>query len=260
MVEIVEVAQREGVLEVRAAFGSSVVSEDGVYQRSADGTMSVTAAEATEWALADRYVVEFGEPEEILHRSVDVLRIMEGDMLRARLAFDRETGAVLHAEVLNSDESRYCTSSFLTFDTTSPEITHPAMLAEVIESTVVSDTRLPESVAGFARKDAYEGPSDTVTAFYSDGIFSFTLVAANQRITVQGLESATPVVINGGKYNRAFTPGQSFHSWETPLGGYVMLGDLPLDLQESVLSELPAPGRKGFLSRFWSPLLRISRL
>ena len=30
-----------------------------------------------------------------------------------------------------------------------------------------------------------------------------------------------------------------------------MLGDLPLDLQDAVLGELPKPGKPEFFSRFW---------
>ena len=252
LVEIVEVAQRDGILEVRAAFGSAIVSADGVYQRDAEGTMSVTSAEAlTGWELADRYHVIFGDADEVLNRPVDMLQIMEGDLLRMRLAFDRVTGAVVQAEVLNADETRYCTSSFLVFEPTAPEITHPSMLAEVIRPALVSDRRLPETPAGFTRKDAYDGPSGSVTGFYSDGIFSFTLVAADRRITVHGVDAAVRAEIGGAFYDRAFTPGQSFHSWETPSGGYVMLGDLPLDLQDAVLGELPKPGKPEFFSRFW---------
>jgi len=252
MVEIVEVAQRDGVLEVRASFGSAVVSSAGVYQRDSEGTMSVTSAEAlSKWSLSDRYEVVFGEPDRVLNRSVDILRIMQGDLVRMRLAFDRESGAVIQAEVLNADETRYCISSFLLFEPSSEEITHPAMVAEVIEPIVNSDRRLPDNLAGFIRKDAYEGPSGSITGFYSDGLFSFTLVAADRRIAVHGMDDAVPATINGALYHRTFSPGQSFHSWETPSGGYVMLGDLPLDLQDAVLSELPKPGKPGILTRFW---------
>ena len=83
VVEIVEVTQRDGLLEVRGASGSAVVSEAGIYERSADGSMSVTSAQAeTGWQLSDRYTVEFRDPGEVLNRPVDVLRIMEGDLLR----------------------------------------------------------------------------------------------------------------------------------------------------------------------------------
>ena len=251
-VEIVEVAQRDGFLEVRAGFGSSVVSADGIYERSADGTMSVTSVETLAgWKLADRYHVEFGPPDEVLQRPVDVLKVMEGEIPRMELSFDRESGAVLEAEVFNSDLTRYCTSSFLTFEAASDDLAPPAMIAKIIQPAIEHDERLPATLAGFVLKDAYEGPSDSVTGFYSDGLFSFTLVVADRRINVQGMGGTILAVIGGSVYDRAFTPGQSFHSWESRFGGRVLLGDLPLDLQESVLSELPRPGRPGFLTRVW---------
>ena len=251
-VEIVEVVQSEGLLEVRASFGSAVVTPDGIYQRSSDGAVSVSSAEAvTGWQLAEHYRVEFGAMGEGLRRPVDVLQVMDGDLLRMELSFDRQTGAVLEAEVFNADSSRYCTSSFIVFEPGSNDIDPPAMIVQVIESTLVDDDRLPLRLGGFTRKDSYQGPSGSVTGFYSDGLFSFTLVVADRRITVQGLDTTLAARIGGAIYDRAFTPGQSFHSWGTRDGGYVMLGDLPLDLQEQVLSELPKPGKPGFLTRVW---------
>ena len=117
-VEIVEVVQRDGLLEVRAGSGSAVVGPNGIYQRSPDGTMSVTATEPhTGWKLADHYRVEFGDTSEVLRRPVDVLRVMDGDVARMELSFDRETGAVIEAQVFNADSTRYCTSSFIVFRT-----------------------------------------------------------------------------------------------------------------------------------------------
>ncbi len=125
------------------------------------------------------------------------------------------------------------------------------MIVQFIETVAVDDDRLPDRLGGFTLKDAYQGPSGSVTGFYSDGLFLFTLVAADRRIAVQGLSSTTTAHIGDALYERAFAPGQSFHSWESPNGGYVMLGDLPLDLQERVLAELPKPGKPNFLKRFW---------
>ena len=251
-VEIVEVVQRDGLLEVRAGSGSAVVGPNGIYQRSPDGTMSVTATEPhTGWKLADHYRVEFGDTSEVLRRPVDVLRVMDGDVARMELSFDRETGAVIEAQVFNADSTRYCTSSFIVFEPNARQIDPPAMIVQFIESVAVDDDRLPDQLGGFILKDAYQGPSGSVTGFYSDGLFLFTLVAADRRITVRGLDSTTPAVVGDALYDRAFAPGQSFHSWESPDGGYVMLGDLPLDLQESVLAELPKPGKPNFLKRVW---------
>ncbi len=251
-VEVVEVAQRDGLLEVRAAAGRAVVSPDGVYERSADGSVTVRDAEtASDWELAERYRVEYGDPDAVLNRPVDVLRVMENDAPRVELSFDRETGAVLQAEVFNSDASRYCTSSFLHFEAGTDEIRRPAMIAEVIQPSAVADDRLPAELAGFVRKDAYEGPGGSSTGFYSDGIFSFTLVTADLRLNVHGVPETNAAAVGASVYDRAFTAGQSYHAWETPTGGYVMLGDLPLDLQQAVLEELPAPGKPNFFARFW---------
>jgi hypothetical protein len=251
-VAIVEVSQHGGLIEVTASSGSAVVGPDGVFQRTADGSMSVTSAESlSDWSLADRYSIVFGQSGEVLARPIDVIEVREGERVRLELAFDRQTGAVLEASVFNADESRYCTSSFILFEPSSDEIAPPKLIATVIEPAPIIDERLPESVAGFSLKDAYDGPFGSVTGFYSDGIFSFDLVAADRRIAVQGLENSLAARIGGVQYDRSFAPGQSFHSWETPRGGYVMLGDLPIDLQEAVLAELPKPGLPNFFTRVW---------
>lgn len=251
-VEVVEVAQRDGLLEVRAAAGRAVVSPDGVYERSADGSVTVLDAEtASDWELAERYRVEYGDAEVVLDRPVDVLRVLEDGLPRVELSFDRQTGAVLQAEVFNGDQSRYCTSSFLHFESGTEEIERPAVIARVIEPSDVADERLPDQLAGFMRKDAYEGPGGSTTGFYSDGIFSFTLVTADRRLNVQGVPATTAATVGAAVYDRSFSAGQSYHSWETPAGGYVMLGDLPIDLQQEVLDELPKPGKPNFFARFW---------
>ncbi len=78
-VELVEVSQRDGLLEVRAARGRAVVGPEGMYERDASGAAAVTSTDSDhDWQLAERYRVEFGEPDEVLNRPVDVLRGVGG--------------------------------------------------------------------------------------------------------------------------------------------------------------------------------------
>lgn len=254
--ELVDVAQREGVLLVDSGSGSSVVSRGELYDLSADGSVRAAMIEQTSaWQLGDRYRAELRGEVTVVGRPADVVAVVEGDRVRLELAFDRTTGAVLRSVAFNGDGSIYCTSSFLSFsEAASFDSTPAAATTAVLAPITEVGGRLPDRLAGFERKDVFEGPGSSTAAFYSDGIFSFTVLVTDRPVTIAGLEEAAMVTIDGGDYQRIFFAGQAFYSWTTKDGGYVMLGDHPLDLQEAVLAELPAPGRAGFFTRFWRRL------
>ncbi|MDR9451298.1 MAG: hypothetical protein RI637_08790, partial [Acidimicrobiia bacterium] len=110
---------------------------------------------------------------------------------------------------------------------------------------------LPALVGGFDRQDVYRGPEDSMVAYYSDGVFSFTVIASRKAVKIAELADVPLIEVGGERYQRHFDPGQVVYAWESKLGGYALVGDLPLDLQEVVLSGLPRPGRPGFFARLW---------
>ncbi len=99
--------------------------------------------------------------------------------------------------------------------------------------------------------DTYDGPENSLVAYYSDGVFSFTVIASRRAVSIPELEDAPTVEVGDSKYQRHFLPGQVVYSWESKRGGYALIGDLPVDLQEAVLAELPRSGRPGFFVRLW---------
>jgi hypothetical protein len=60
--------------------------------------------------------------------------------------------------------------------------------------------------------------------------------------------------VGGAEYQRAFEPGRVVLVWESPVGGYALVGDLPLDLQAEVLMGLPLPASGGMLESWWDNL------
>lgn len=255
--QFVEITQSDGQLWVRTS-GNEAVSSDGeLYQRAADGSVQATRiAASSAWEMSDRYqTVEAGITRE-LERPARVVAVMEGDVERVRLHFDDATGALLRSEVHNGDRSLYCSKSFVSFSEDAQPIDASVKQAtpetvEVADFGEIDESVLPAEVGGFNRVDVYGGPEGSTIAYYSDGIFSFTVIASRKAVKIPELDDAPIVEIGGEKYQRHFDPGQVVLAWESKVGGYALIGDLPLDLQEIVLGGLPRPGRPGFFIRLW---------
>ena len=255
--QFVEVTRSDGELWVRTSGSESVSANGELYQRAADGTVQAIRIDSSaDWELSEKYAAHDAGPARELERPVQIVTIMEGDVERVTLHFDDATGALLRSEVRNSDRSLYCSSSFVSFseepqsiDATVRQATPEAV--EVVDFSDIDQEALPARVGGFDRLDVYEGPESSTVAYYSDGVFSFTVIASRRTVTVPELEDAPVAEVAGKKYQRLFQPGQVVYAWESHVGGYALIGDLPIDLQEAVLLDLPRPGRPGFFVRLW---------
>lgn len=259
--QLLDVVRSEGVLWVRTPDAEVVAADGTLVERGPDGALSgITVSSSESWQMAERYDVASLPGSFDLGRPVDVVAIRDGELDRVTLHFDAETGALLRSEVRNGDGTVYCTSAYVSFTPGRAEVA-PLPLGQVeteqvatLDPSVVDPARLPENVVGFRRVDVYTGEQDLTVAYYSDGVFSFTLLAATRPIRIPELSGQSPVEIGGGRYVRHFRPGEVVYSWESRFGGYALIGDLPLDLQEAVLAELPRPGRLGFFQRLWRSL------
>lgn len=239
---------------VRQADGVRVVEDS-------EGAVGVTRVSVGEdWVLGEQYRVGVSGRDRFLSRNVDVVEVFEGDLVRVVLFFDQSTGALLASDVNNADGSSYCSSRFLSFDPAAPAIERELLAGMTAAPGAgtqheVDASVLPAEVAGFTRMEASDGPADGVTnAYYADGLFSFTLFVSEKAIEVPELAEAPEVELASGKYTRQFYPGRVIFAWQTRAGGFVLVGDLPLDLQDEVLEALPAPGQANFFVRFWRGL------
>jgi hypothetical protein len=259
--QLLDVVRSGGVLWVRTPDAEVVAADGTVVERGPDGRLTGVRVTSTgTWQMAERYEVDSVGTSVALGRLVDVVVIRDGALDRVTLEFDAETGALLRSEVRNGDGSRYCTSAYVTFapgrvavgppglDQVEPEEIVP------LDPTAVDPRTLPLELAEFRRVDVYTSDKDLTVAYYSDGVFSFTLLASTRPIRISELADKPPVEVDGFRYVRHFRPGEVVYSWESRFGGYALVGDLPLDLQEAVLAELPRPGRVGFFQRLWRSL------
>lgn len=203
-------------------------------------------------ALSDPlYTVEDEGAVEYLGRAAMAYLLIRDGEPRAELVIDEETGAVVEAVTLTIDEEVYCERRFVSLDTDTPVIDEPATGSDASPPTLLETSSLPEEVSGFELLDQYEDEEGVRFAYYSDGFFSFALFETPTPVV---LPEATPLELESGKYARAFTAGQVTYVWETSNSGMALVGDLPPDLHEAVLSEMPSPEAPGLFRRWWRAL------
>lgn len=239
--DIFELAQADGVL----------------VSRDSSGTVRAAAVTpATEWNLEGEYRLEALGRRLFLQRPVEMVEVMEGDLLRLRLRFDVATGVLLASDVFNGDGTLYCSTRFVSFAPGEPGIAGQVnrALLDLSPTDSFNSAALPDVIAGFDRISVSEGPqAEVVSAYYGDGVFSFTVLNSPRVINIPELASAPSVEIDGRDYRRQFELGTVVMSWNSGEGGIALIGELPLDVQTDVVAELPLP-RRGLFERIWHNL------
>lgn len=252
---LVRIDQVGGELQVTSGVTDEVevVSGAGGWTlRRDDGDVVQSNITGTEAPDDPIYTVEEEGAVEYLGRAAMAYLLIRDGEPRAELVIDDRTGAVVQSVTLTIDNEVYCDRRFVSLDTEAPVIEEAeSATGEGSELTLVDTSNLPETVAGFDLLDQYEGDSDVRFAYYSDGFFSFALFETPKLVV---LPDSTVVEFEAGEYQRAFTAGQVTYVWETADGGMAMVGDLPPDLHEAVLSETPHPEDPGLFRRWWRAL------
>lgn len=256
---------RDAVVRITQSGGELTVTSsvtDDVEVASGAGTWTMTqggglvAEAAVEAGEGDEkeplYTVEDEQAVEYLGRAaMSYLLIRDGEP-RGELIFDDETGALVEAVSFTIDGEVYCERRFISLETDVDLTTGDG--SSEMEGTppaVVEMSTLPEVVSGFDLLDQYEDEDGLRFAYYSDGFFSFAIFETPAAVA---LPEASVVELGSGVYQRAFTAGQVTYVWETRNGGMALVGDLPPDLHERVLAEMPGPESPGFLRRWWRNL------
>jgi hypothetical protein len=231
-------------VEITAGAGGWTLTRD-------DGLVAQANVDRGETEASPLYTVEERGTVEYLGRAAMAYLLIRGGEPRAELVIDDETGAVVEAVTLTIDDEVYCERRFLSLDADTPAIEESSKASGNIPATLVDTSSLPQSVAGFELLDQYEDEDGVRFAYYSDGFFSFALFETPSAVA---LPEATPVELSSGPYLRVFTAGQVTYVWETRQSGMALVGDLPPDLHEAVLSEMPHPEDPGFFRRWWRSL------
>lgn len=235
-------AADDGV-EVLAGAGGWSVSSGG-------GITSSAAVESAGAEVAPMYQVERVGPIVFLDREAMRYRLQRDGVKRAELIFDLETGALFSSTSFDADGTAYCRRQFVSFDPGAPELSSGLEVPIEVQPTETG-LGLPETVAGFQRLDQYRDEDGVRFTYFSDGFFSFAVFEARANAAVPGGVEAT---VGDAVYHRASSPGQVTYVWETGSGVMAMVGDMPNDLQEAVLLELPAPSDPGLFRRMWRTL------
>jgi len=256
---VVRITQMDGELRVFSGVTDEVevAAGDGTWSvRRGDGLVAEAEVDAGEKEKSEPvYTVAEEEAVEYLGRAaMSYLLIRDGEP-RGELTFDDETGALVEAITFTLDGGVYCERRFTSIDTeieSASALDAQAVAGDEGSSPVVAgETSLPEEVSRFELLDQYEDEDGLRFAYYSDGFFSFALF---ETPTPVELPEASSVELAGGAYARAFTAGQVTYVWETVSGGMALVGDLPPDLHEAVLNEMPHPQDPGFFRRWWRNL------
>lgn len=252
---VIELQQRGGEVRYggKSGSGPEVWSGYGNWVVEAEGSVvegAVVSGANTEQEEAGVYIVTDGESTSYLGRDSTRYSLLDGDLSRAELVVDNETGVLMSITTFDAEGRPYCERRFISYDPTEPEWPAPEGGATE-ELTAVTDSSLPETLGDFERLDVYVDAAGLNFGYYSDGFFSFAVFESAIEIVLEG---GSPHRIGKSEYQREFTPGQVTYTWPVDHGGMALIGDLPPDMHEAVLAGLPAPYDAGFFKRLWRSL------
>jgi hypothetical protein len=250
-----EVTRNDGMTMTSGPTGDLMATAAYTVMRAGDEWYAVDFADRSPWSLSARY--RLADPEATVHmgRSADVYVVFEGDRPRVRLVVDRVTTVPLVTEILDGEGRVFRMAALIDLDDT--DVTMPAApqptRMHMVESTdpVAS---LPESLAGYRRMDTYVAAGGGVQAYYSDGLFSFSVFEAGRGATPEVFRGATAFGASGTWYRRVVTPDRVWVYWNAPNRSYILVGDLPPDHLVAALDGLPKPGERALIVRMWRRL------
>ena len=252
---VVRISRSGGDITVASPVGDDVQVKtgDGGWTLSRrGGVISAMAVDSNEAELESVYQVEDLGETSALGRSAMAYQLVRDGVIRAELVFDDETGAMVATTTFTEDGTTYCQRRFISFDPTDPGTDiDPSVGSEEIEPSQPVETSFPELIAGFERLDVYEDQLGFRFAYYSDGFFSFAVFETPALVR---LEEGGVYELAGHQYRRAFSPGQATYAWEAQSGGMALVGDLPPDLHDDILSALPTPDTANIFRRLWRSL------
>lgn len=190
-----------------------------------------------------------------MHRTCQLVPIMEDGALRATMIIDDRTGAPLIASFFDASGRTYRTVSLADF---APHRTYewPGDSTDVPFEVVMhdDDETVPSEVSGYVLVDEFPAPAGSEQGYYTDGLFSFSLFVMPASTLVDGFDDPVTMVTPNGIYDMVPSAQAIRVHWSDADAHYVLVGDLPPDHLEAVLLDLPKPGPDGMFSRLWHRL------
>jgi hypothetical protein len=252
-----------GIVDIQHLGGMATVGSGSSYATIGGGRMhldgptgaALSFIGATHFDLDGRYAVSQGGTTEHLGRSAYVLEVTEAGFVRMRMIVDESTSAPLATEVYSRDGTVFRYSSMIEFSVSvDPEM---ALMDERSYEMMLpmDQAGLPVDAAGYQLVDVYSGPQGANQAFYTDGLFSFSVFTTNGRVNWEAaIDDELPYTVDGNSYWRVINPATLWVMWNAPGTTIALVGDLPPDHLEEVLADLPRPGRHGWMQRMWNRL------
>ncbi|MGI9648849.1 MAG: hypothetical protein ACR2OI_10045 [Acidimicrobiia bacterium] len=249
---VTDVEQSGGMTMVTGPDGSFVIGEGKMIEQWAGGIRYLEMTPSTDWRLWDGYSVREGLAGVADPAGSRAVEIRQDGGLRARFVLDVATATPLTTEIYNGNGSLYRYSTMLEVRPRNDD----AMLdmddmPEPDHRDHAEAEAIPRIAGHYWAADSYSAPGG-VQVFFTDGLFRFSVFEVNRKSDGGGLADARSAEIGGqGGYHRLYTPGAVSVFWRTADQAYVLVGDLPPDHMETVLADLPPPGRPNVLKRAW---------
>jgi hypothetical protein len=119
----------------------------------------------------------------------------------------------------------------------------------------LEDAKLPIELAEYHLTDVYVAPHDGRQAFYTDGLFSFSVFTTRGRADWAKIATNEySYTADGYDYLRVISPTNVTVLWNAPTTAFALVGDLPPDHLVDVLADLPRPGTDNWMKRMWRKL------
>lgn len=248
---VADIEQADGFTMVTGADRSFMIGDGKMIEQYAGGIHYLEMLPSSDWRLWEGYTVR-DVPSMTGLLEARTIEILEGQSVRARFVLDPATSAPLTTEVYTGDGSLFRYSSLIELRprTGTGMLDMDEMPAPEQPAPAAAET-LPREAGHYWAADSYAGPGG-VQMFFTDGLFRFSVFEISRKSDGGGLADAPSANIGRhGGYHRLHTPGAVSVFWRTPDHAYVLVGDLPPDHLEAVLSDLPTPSRPNLLKRAW---------
>ncbi|MGB5379609.1 MAG: hypothetical protein WBO25_01285 [Acidimicrobiia bacterium] len=253
-VGIFEIQHHGGMASVGSGAGSATMGAGRMYLAWPEDA-AVSFVLHAEPELGGRYSVSHGEATKHLGRAATLVEVMEAGSVRVRMVVDDSTSAPVATEVFDGEGELFRYSAMTDFSVW----VDPAMAAfddrEYRMMLPLQDADLPIELAGYRLIDVYAAPHDGRQAFYTDGLFSFSVFTTVGRADWASVaKSEHPYTVDGYNYLRVISPTSVTVLWNAPTTAIALVGDLPPDHLGEVLGELPLPGTDNWMKRMWRKL------
>lgn len=253
-VGIIEIQHHGGMTSVGTDSGMAMVGDGRMHLGGPDEAAISFVLEARP-EFSGRYTVWSGAATSHLNRPAHIVEVVEDEVVRVRMVIDDSTSAPVATEVYDAEGEIFRYSSMVDFTVAVDPVMAQIDNREYRMMMPLDEADLPATVAGYHLTDVYAGPQDGRQAFYTDGLFTFSVFTTRGRANWSAIaDDEHPYTAGDRDYLRVITPTSVWVLWNAPATAVALVGDLPPDHLDEVLGELPLPGTDNWLRRMWRNL------